>query len=69
MVTQVQPGPEPGFSNARVVLTGEFVRDGNRPAWDIAPDGNRFVFSRDTRSSETREMNIVLNWFDQFRKR
>jgi hypothetical protein len=51
-----------------MVLTGEFVKDANRPAWDIAPDGSRFVFSRDMRTTETREMTIVLNWFDQFRK-
>ena len=52
-----------------VVLTGDFVRDINRPAWDISPDGNRFVFMKDSQSSETREMNVVINWFDQFRKR
>ena len=69
MVTQMQTGSEPTFTNPRMVLTGEFVRDGNRPAWDISPDGNRFVFSRDTRTTETREMSLVLNWFDQFRKR
>jgi Tol biopolymer transport system component len=68
VVTQMQPGPEPRFSDTRMVLTGEFVKDANRPAWDIAPDGSRFVFSRDMRTTETREMTIVLNWFDQFRK-
>jgi Tol biopolymer transport system component len=69
VVSQMQAGLEPTFSASRVVLIGEFVRDGERPAWDVAPDGSRFVFTRDSRATDSREMSVVLNWFDQFRKR
>jgi hypothetical protein len=29
-----------------VAFVGEFDRDGNRPAWDLSPEGTRFVFTR-----------------------
>ena len=69
MVTTMVPGPEPQFSTPRSLFYGDFDRDSNRPSYDISPDGTRFVFTRALDTSNEREMNVVLNWFAQFRKR
>ncbi|HLG05445.1 MAG TPA: hypothetical protein VI383_04780, partial [Gemmatimonadales bacterium] len=65
----MEPGPEPRFTTPRVVLTGDFDSDRNRPVWDVSPDGSRFIFTRPQGESSTRGLNIVLHWFDQLRAR
>jgi Tol biopolymer transport system component len=69
VVTRMEPGPEPHFNEPRGLFGFDFDRDGNRPAYDISPDGTHFVFTRSTGAASVRELNVVLNWFDQFRKR
>jgi hypothetical protein len=65
----MQPGPEPRFTPARGVLSGEFNGDRNRPLWDVSPDGNRFVFTRSYGESTARSLNVILHWFDHLRAR
>ena len=35
--------------------------------WDVASDGQRFVMVHPV-SSERRQLNVVLNWFDELRR-
>jgi len=35
--------------------------------YDIAPDGNRFVFVRTQVGQSSEQVNLVLHWFDQLR--
>jgi Tol biopolymer transport system component len=65
----MEAGAEPRFTDSRLVLTGEFNSDRNRPVWDVSPDGRRFVFTRSQGESTGRSLNIVLHWFDQLRAR
>ena len=67
MAMEMTPGPEPGFSAARTVLVGRFVSDGQRAVWDIAPDGRRFVFSRNQNETDTPAITVLLHWFDRLR--
>jgi Tol biopolymer transport system component len=65
----MEPGTEPRFTDSRLVLTGDFNSDRNRPIWDVSPDGRRFVFTRSQGEPTGRSLNIVLHWFDQLRAR
>ena len=46
------------------------------PAWDISPDGKRFLMIKQpvstnaaTSAEEPRRINIVVNWFEELKKR
>jgi Tol biopolymer transport system component len=67
MAMAMTPGPEPGFSAARTVLVGRFVGDGQRAVWDIAPDGRRFVFTRNQTEADSPAITLLLHWFDRLR--
>ena len=67
MAMGMTPGPEPGFSTARTVLVGRFVNDMQRAVWDIAPDGRRFVFTRNQSEADTPSITVLLHWFDRLR--
>ena len=38
---------------------------GNHAGWDVDRSGRRFVFVRDVGTGAERQVNIMLNWFDQ----
>ena len=41
-----------------------------RTNYDISPDGQRFVMiQEDTPDSETAQINVVLNWFEELKQR
>ena len=52
------------FETAR--WTGQF---GVAPNYDVAPDGQRFVFRQPVKRSLARQSNVVLNWFEEHRER
>ena len=37
--------------------------------YDVSPDGARFLMVREQDSTGSRELNVVLNWFDRMRRR
>jgi len=67
MVVSFLPGAEPRFGPARFLMEGRFSRNGDVAAWDVSPDGRRFVFTRSRNESRRMALNVVLNWFDQLR--
>ncbi len=68
LVAGVQLGPEPRFTTPTPVLVGDFNSDLNRPAWDVAPDGKRFVFTRQQGATTARGLNVVMHWFERLRR-
>jgi hypothetical protein len=40
------------------------------PAWtyDVTPDGNRFLMMKVPPGSEPRQVEVVLNWFEELKK-
>ncbi|HJR34475.1 MAG TPA: protein kinase [Gemmatimonadales bacterium] len=68
MAMEMTPGPEPSFSTPRTVLVGRFVSDIQRAVWDIAPDGRRFVFTRNQNETDTPAITVLLHWFDRLRR-
>jgi len=50
--------------------------DAAGPAWDISPDGKRFLMIKQPVSTDAaaaaegpRRINIVLNWFEELKQR
>jgi len=40
-------------------------------AYDVSPDGQRFLMAKDTEqaTTATQQINIVLNWFEELKRR
>lgn len=63
----VAPGGEFRMGASRALLRGRFVSHAMVAAWDVSPDGTRFIFVRSTSARERQEMHLVLHWFDRRR--
>lgn len=37
--------------------------------WDAAPDGERFLMEQSPAANQGAQMNVVVNWFDELRRR
>jgi hypothetical protein len=48
---------------------GVFRPSGTAPAYDIHPDGQRFIMVTESGGpfNERAQINVVLNWFDELR--
>jgi len=68
--TQLQPGFLPGRSRELFALA-PFRISGNASAFDIHPDGKRFVMvtAGDAPPPLRDQINVVFNWFDDLRRR
>ena len=65
-VVPITPGEELGIGSARALFGGRYRYRGlaSGLAYDVRPDGQRFVFVRD-RPDDRQRIEVVLNWFDQ----
>ena len=45
-----------------------FVASNSATLYDVAPDGNRFVFVRNQVGQSSEQMNLLLHWFDNLHK-
>jgi Tol biopolymer transport system component len=61
------PGAEPRFAPPQAVLVGRYNTTPTGVGWDIAPDGRRFVLTRNQGETTNTSVNVVLNWFDHQR--
>ena len=54
----------------RPLFTGRFNRTGSPTAYDVSPDGARFLLSErlDPPSQPVTRVQVVLNWFEELRK-
>jgi eukaryotic-like serine/threonine-protein kinase len=62
LVIAVTPGEVPSTGAPRLAWTGTYVTEVGRPAWDVSPNGGRFVFTR-PEEGPNRRLNVVLHWF------
>ena len=49
----------------RALFGDSYWRAGNHAGWDVAPDGSRFVFVRDSGVAAERQIKVLVNWFEQ----
>ena len=47
----------------------DFQYDPATPDVDIMPDGEHFVFGLGTQSTSATRYNVVLNWFEELKKK
>ncbi len=65
---------QPAFAAAppRLLFQGAFEEFGRADLprnYDIAPDGERFVMIRSEQQSTPTQLNVVLNWFEELKRR
>ena len=67
----VQLGTEVRAGPPRALFGGKYQSGlaGHVVAYDVSPDGSRFLMVREPGGAGGQELNVVLNWFDQGRRR
>ncbi len=62
---------EPTFTHGKpkLLFEGRYVRAGFRSAYDVTPDGQRFLMIKESEQESTvTQLNIVLNWFEELKR-
>jgi serine/threonine-protein kinase len=76
MAVSVETGPAFSLGTPKALFRGTYV--GSSPsggiAWDISPDGKRFLMMKEPQPTASAggapmKINIVLNWFEELRQR
>jgi hypothetical protein len=52
----------------RRLFSGAYDGEGRHGAYDVAPDGRRFVMIEDDEASALRELTLVQGWFEELRR-
>jgi Tol biopolymer transport system component len=71
MAVQITMESQFRYSAPKELFKGQF-RTGSfyRPAYDIHPDGDRFLMIKDEEEAyETRKINVIINWFEELREK
>jgi len=70
MAAAVSGKTELRAARPRVVFEGRYdVSPWPARAYDVSPDGRRFVMVRSDRLAAPRQINVVLNWFEDLTRR
>ncbi|MEE8349995.1 MAG: hypothetical protein V3R94_10510, partial [Acidobacteriota bacterium] len=62
---------EPTFTHGtpQLLFEGEYPSIGTRAAYDVTPDGRRFLMVRESEEASTvTQLNVVLNWFEELKR-
>jgi serine/threonine-protein kinase len=59
-----------GFRSERPrrLFAGSYDGEGRHGAYDVSPDGRRFVLVKDDEASSLRELSVVQGWFEELRR-
>jgi Tol biopolymer transport system component len=70
MAANILSGETFSAENPRLLFEGRFVptRRGDA-AYDVSPDGQRFLMVKRVQESIPTQLNIVLNWFEELKRR
>jgi serine/threonine-protein kinase len=63
---------QPAFSRGkpRVLFEGAYVPTPRAlPNYDVSPDGQRFLMLKANEAEATTQINVVLNWFEELKRR
>jgi hypothetical protein len=52
-----------------VLFSGPYDRTAGRVNYDVSPDGRRFVMMEPGEEELTSQMNVVINWFEELKRR
>jgi serine/threonine protein kinase/Tol biopolymer transport system component len=51
------------------LFEGPYSSDQYRPGYDVTPDGQRFMMVQVPEGSAPRQINVIVNWFEELRRR
>ena len=68
MVTEISTEPSFTASKPRILFVGAFFRSNSRINYDVSPDGNRFVMTKDGDQAAEGQINVIVNWFDELKR-
>ncbi len=64
MAASVSPGGPFSVSRPRQLFEGTFLQ-----TWEVAPDGRLLMVRLSEEETSLRQINVVLNWFDELKQR
>ena len=64
MAVEVELGERPVVGHPRELFRGVYQYESSRWAYDVAADG-RFIMIKAPYEDEAREIQVVLNWFEE----
>jgi serine/threonine-protein kinase len=72
----VKTEPAFSFETAKILFQGKYFNDGPIKAWDISPDGKRFLMIKDVTPTAKpavpeapRKITVVVNWTEELKQR
>jgi hypothetical protein len=69
MGVRMEPGPSWRSSTPARILQGQLVYSGFGRAFDIAPDGRRFLMIKEGgNEAAPQNLVVVLNWFEELKR-
>jgi len=69
MVVTVDTVPEFIASTPKELFPGRYVSCRFSANYDITPEGDRFIMIKPDEESEPTQINVVLNWFEELKRR
>ncbi len=69
MTVPIEPGPSPMFGRPNVMFEGEFAKHRlSTSDYDVSADGQSFMMLEVQGDAPRRQINVVLNWFDELNR-
>ena len=70
MAVDVQTRPTFSASKPRLLFEGRYLlARGLFPYWDVAPDGQRFLMIKSEDDAGQPQLQVVVNWFEELKRR
>jgi serine/threonine-protein kinase len=69
MAVEIRTSPAFQAAKPRQLFEGEYEHFKNYLGFDVTPDGQRFLMVKTPPESAPRQINVVLNWADELRRR
>ena len=63
MAVNIETEPSFRASKPRVLFEGAYF-----DAYDVAPDGQRFLMVEPVEGTQSTQINVVLNWLDELKR-
>ena len=69
MAVDITTAPTFKAGTPRLLFEGRYQRGagGNRPFYDVTPDGQRLVMVK-AQETEAGQIHVVLNWFEELKR-
>jgi serine/threonine protein kinase len=68
MSVDIESEPAFDWGNAQIVFEGDFFSHLNYTTYCITPDGDQFMMSKPRGDLVVRQINVVLNWFEELKR-